>query len=169
MKITGYRLREAIKQWQLKKDSLEGVLTNSLTIFPGETKPHPRDVIGQLVDAENAIARLQEAQARYNLGVHVDGPRGRMSLSLAIKFLGGLARAEKSWRKASGKQEDRYGFGRDTERDPTKLYAKQQVTPEEAVEEALKAAKLTSELRAAIAAGNATAYVVEDLEESIVL
>lgn len=159
MRVTGYKLREAIKQHELRKDALERVLEGALKVFPGEEKPHPREVIGQIAEAERFIALLQTAQVRYNLAVEAEG----QPLSLAIKMLGGLARTEKLWRKAAGEKKDRYGYSAD-ERDPTKQYAFNVVTPDESMRESLAAAKQTSELRASIASANAVELDVPGLE-----
>lgn len=164
MRVTGYKLREAIKQQELRKDALERVLEGALKVFPGEEKPHPRAVIGQIAEAERAIAMLQTAQVRYNLTIDVEG----VPLSLAIKTLGGLARIEKLWRKTAGEKKDRYGYQAD-ERDPLKHYAAEVVSPDESMRESLAAAKRTSELRASIASANAVELDVPHLEPQLFL
>lgn len=155
MKITGYQLREAIKQWELRKDAASRIFEDCLKVFEGENKLHPSKVIDQLLLAETSIAKLQTVQAHYNLYVHVQFEGERITLCEAVKSLGGYSRVEKLWRVASGGgKKDRY-FRDDNERDPTKQYAKQVVSALEGVEKATIAAKRASALRAAIATGNA--------------
>lgn len=157
MLVTGYALREAIKQWELHKDAANRVFDESLKIFPGEVKPHPRELIAQYLAAEVAIAQLQTAQAQYNLLVRFDFEGRTMTLCEAVKSLGGYSRVEKLWRTASGGgKKDRYYAGSPDERDPTKTYAIQVVTPMDGVHQSTIAARRASLLRAGIATGNAT-------------
>jgi len=155
MKVTGYQIREAIKQWELRKDAASRVLDDSLKVFPGEEKPHPSILIGDYLQAEVAIAQLQTLQSRYNLAIKFDFEGKDMSLCEAVKSLGGYSRVEKLWRLASaGGKKDRY-YGKEDERDPTKQYAKQVVSPTEGVKLATNAARRASALRAGIATCNA--------------
>lgn len=157
MLVTGYQLREAIKQWELRKDAANRVFDESLKIFPGEEKPHPSKLIEQYLAAEVAIAQLQTAQAHYNLIVSFDFEGHKITLCEAVKSLGGYSRVEKLWRTAAGGgKKERYGHSSDDERDTTKIYAVQVVTPMQGVEQATIAAKRASALRAGIATGNAT-------------
>lgn len=158
MLVTGYALREAIKQWELRKDASNRVFDDSLKVFPGEEKPHPSKLIEQYLAAEVAIAQLQTAQAQYNLLVTFDFEGRKITLCEAVKSLGGYSRVEKLWRTAAGggKKDRYYGGSAQDERDPTKTYAIQVVTPMQGVEQATTAARRASALRAGIATGNAT-------------
>jgi len=157
MLVTGYALREAIKQWELRKDAANRVFDESLKIFPGEEKPHPSKLIEQYLAAEVAIAQLQTAQAQYNLLVAFDFEGRKITLCEAVKSLGGYSRVEKLWRTAAGGgKKERYGYNDNNERDSTKIYAVQVVTPMQGVEQATVAARRASALRAGIATGNAT-------------
>ena len=156
--VTGYKLREAIKQQSLRLDATERMLGESYKAFPDEKKAHPAELIRQLEETERNIARLQTAQAMYNVNVHVIFEGRSATLAEAIKLLGGLSRIEKAWRKATGsKKDDHYPYDRSNkdERDPTKLYAAWVVPPAEAIEKALSAAKRTAELRGLVAVANA--------------
>lgn len=161
MLVTGYALREAIKQWELRKDAANRVFEDSLKVFPGEDKPHPSKLIEQYLAAEVAIAQLQTAQALYNLLVRFDFEGRTITLCEAVKSLGGYSRVEKLWRTASGGKKDRYGYGSENERDPAKTYAVQVVSPMQGVEQSTLAAKRASALRAGIATGNATTADVD--------
>ncbi len=156
MKVTGYQLREALKSWELRKDAAERVLGDSLKVFPGEEKPHPKDLIQQVEDAEIAIAKLQVAQMEFNLAVMIQFEDAPISLALAVKSLGGYTRIEKHWRTTAGeKATSTYGYRGEDERDPEKQYSKHQVSPMEAAEKSMACAKRAGALRAAIAVGNA--------------
>lgn len=155
MLVTGYALREAIKQWELRKDAANRVFEDSLKVFPGEEKPHPSKLIEQYLAAEVAIAQLQTAQSQYNLLNTFDFEGRKITLCEAVKSLGGYSRVEKLWRTASGGKKDRYGHN-DDERDPEKIYSVQVVTPSMGVEQSSIAARRASALRAGIATSNAT-------------
>lgn len=168
MKTTGYALREAIKQHELKRDTASRTFNASLKKFPDETKDKPQDVVVQLLNAEKAIAKLQVAQMRYNLAVTVDVQGEGMTLAEAIKRVGGDARAEKLWRSASGPAADPYGYNRapDT-RDPNQVHAVATITSAEATKLASASAKRAGAFRAAIATGNAREVELEGLESSL--
>lgn len=168
IRVTGYTLREAIKQYELRRDTAARAFNDSLKAFPDEQKETPRAVVDQFLAAEKAIVSLQVAQAKYNLNVYVEANGDRMSLEEAVKAIGGFARAEKMWRTAAGPKPDRYGNYRDNdERDPTKLISRPTVTASEAVKLASAAAKRAGALRAAIATGNATSIEVNDLDPAL--
>jgi hypothetical protein len=154
-RTTGYALREAIKQWELRKDAASRVFDTTLMKFPGEEKPNPEELINKYFEAEMAIAQLQTAQSEYNLHVSFAFEDKFITLSEAVKSLGGYSRVEKLWRTASGGGKKESYYRNDNERDPTKQYATQVIAPMEGVEKATIAARRASALRAAIATGNA--------------
>jgi hypothetical protein len=168
MKTTGYALREAIKQFELRRDTAARSFDGSLRKFPDEDKEAPQKIVEQFLKAEGAIVSLQVAQARYNLAVGVEANGEKMSLEEAVKRIGGYARAEKMWRTAAGPKPDRYNtYRNDDERDPTKLVSRITVTPSEAVKLASAAAKRAGALRAAIATGNAREVEIENLDPAL--
>lgn len=168
MKTTGYGLREAIKQHELRRDTGARAFNGSLKAFADDKKESPLQVVEGFLKAERAIAKLQTAQARYNLLVIVEANGEKMTLSEAIKTIGGVARAEKMWRTATGPKPDRYHtYGNEDERDPTKVVAKPTVTVNEAVKQATLAGKKAGALRAAIATANAKEVEIEDLDGSL--
>lgn len=166
MKTTGYALREAIKQHELRKDTAAGSFDGSLKKWPGEEKEHPTKVVETFLQAESAIARLQTAQAQYNLKVQVEYDGRRISLSEAIKLIGGIARSEKMWRAVAAPKKDRYGIDRD-ERNADVVVAVATMTTSEAVKLAQAAAKRAGALRAAIATANAQEVEIENLDGSL--
>lgn len=168
MKITGYALREAIKQHQLRMDTLARSFNGSLKVFPGESKESPAALVESFLQEERAIAQLQVAQMRFNLAVFVQFQGGRISLAEAIKRIGGVARAEKMWRSAAGPKEDRFGYHNEDVRDVNQIRATSTVTPNEAVKNATSIAKQSGALRAAIAVANATEVEIEDLDSALI-
>lgn len=173
MKVTGYMLREAIKQHELRRDTASRAFNGSLKKFPDEEKEPPHKVIETFTHAEHAIAALQEAQMRYNLLVEVEfdmpgNPQTRMSLAKAIKLVGGAGRVEKMWRSATGPKKDRYGGYRDDDEiDPTRIRAVSTITPSEAVKQATLSGKVAGALRAAIATANAVPIEIESLSPAL--
>lgn len=166
MKTTGYALREAIKQHELRKDTSAGAFDGSLKKWPGDEKEHPTKVVESFLMAEAAIARIQTAQARYNLMVMVEHDGRKVSLSEAIKLIGGIARAEKMWRSVATPKKDRYAMDRD-ERQAGVVVAVATMTTTEAVKLAQTAAKRAGALRAAIATANAQEVEIENLDPSL--
>lgn len=175
MKVTGYQLREAIKQHELRRDTSAGEFAGSLKKFPEEVKDEPVKVVERFLAAEGAIAQLQVAQMRYNLAVTVDydlplqpAVRGRITLAEAIKRVGGEGRVEKMWRTATSPKTDRYGGYRDEdERDPTRVRAVTTISTSETVKLATVAGKRAGALRAAIATANAKEVEIEDLSGAL--
>jgi hypothetical protein len=171
MKVTGYMLREAIKQHELRREAAYRAFNDALKVFPGEVKDSPVSIVEQLLAAERAIAALQTAQMRYNLAVRVElyghgWDRTAMTLGEAIKLVGGESRAEKLWRSAAGPKKDKYRYESD-EIDPTHVRAQPTIKPQEAVKLATAAGKRAGALRAAIATANATEVEIEDLSPAL--
>jgi hypothetical protein len=176
MKITGYALREAIKQHELRRDTAASGFDGSLKAFPGDEKMKPQEIVQVFLTAEEAIAKLQVAQMRYNLAVTVEvagaghyvGDKETMTLAEAIKRVGGMGRSEKMWRSAAGPKKDRYGsYASEDEIDPTRVRAKPTMTTSEAVKLATVAGKRAGGFRAAIATANATPVEIEDLSPAL--
>ena len=168
MKTSGYALREAIGLHVLRRDTSSRAFKGSLKAFPDEKKEKPQDVVEQFLKAERAIAKLQTAQGKYNLLMTVEVSGELMTLSEAIKTIGGVARAEKMWRSAAGPKEDRYSYGdNDTVRDPNQVRAVPTVSISEMVKLATQVGKRSGALRAAIATTNAKEVEIEGLDASL--
>ncbi len=167
MKTTGYALREAIKQFELRRDTAARAFNGTLKAFPDDKKDKPTEVVAQFLTAEKAISRLQVAQMRYNLVVTVEVQGEKMTLAEAIKRIGGDARAEKMWRSAAGPAPERYGYNNDDVRDPNQVRATATITAGEATKLASGAAKRAGAFRAAIAVGNAREIELEDLDPAL--
>ena len=168
MKVTGYMLREALKAQELRRDTAANAFPGSLKKFENETKEAPTVIVQDFLDAEDAIAKLQIVQARYNLHVQVTVGGTRMPLAEAVKRLGGVSRAEKMWRTATGSAPDRYAsFHNVDERNKDVMVARSTITPADAVKFAQTASKNTGFFRAAIAVGNAVEFEAEGLDPKL--
>lgn len=165
MKVSGYQLREAIKAQAARRDFAASQFTDVLKAFPDEHKPAPGDVGAELLKAEEAVAKLQVAQMRYNLQVYLPG--GELTLAQAIKMIGGVGRAEKLWRAAAAPKKDRYSLHNEDSRAKDTLVAAPTVSRETAHELATKLARHAATLRQGIAVANATVIDVIDLDASL--
>ena len=155
MKVTGYKLQHALRELAHMRDIAAGQFDDALKVFPGENKNRPQDIMETYLKAEADIAKLQTIQAEYNLRVKVTVLDKRMTLSEAVKFVGGAGRAEKMWRSVAAPTKDRYGYDRDT-RDASAVVAQKTITTAEAADLAKRAARVASALREAIQVGNST-------------
>lgn len=156
-------MKESIKFHQLMLNAAKGQFDPSLYAFKDDEKALPIDIDAQIFNAERAIARLQTAQAWFNLHVVVKTDDERMTLAEAIKVIGGAGRRESRWRSCSAPKKDKYGY-RDTV--PTRTEgeerAKRTISFEEALEHTQSAARFAAQLRAGIAEGNMTELDVPD-------
>lgn len=168
MKVTGYQLREAIKQHTLKRDSLASSFNGTLKVFPGIdfVKDAPAVVMDEFLAAELAVTKLQVAQMQYNLAVRVTVLGERMTLAEAIKRVGGPARAEKMWRSVAAPKRESY-YRDDDELDKTKVRAIPTISAKDSIKLAQAAAKQAGAFRAAIAIGNAEEILLDDLSSEL--
>jgi hypothetical protein len=163
MKVTGYMLREAIKQQELRSESAMSRFPNTLKKFPGEECELPTDVANELLFAESALAKLRTAQARYNLMVILnDG----ITLAEAIKQTVAIGKVEKLWKDLATKKKDRYSMDSD-ERSPDVLRAIPMVTNKQCVDLARAAAKSVNQIRQRIAIANAKEVEIENLDPTL--
>lgn len=175
MKITGYKLREALRRWQLRRDTAGAQFGDTLTAFPGEEKLHPDDVAKALIAAEAAIAQLQVAQVEYNSRVYTSLPADRdghqMNLLECVKIVGGLQRVQKLWKDAAKQKGGNTRWilrGEDANtRDKDKLVAKRIVSFEGAGKRALDIDRHLSAYREAMAVANATERDIENLTPAL--
>lgn len=169
MKVTGYKLREALRRWQLRRDTAAGQFDKSLMAFEGEDKPKPEAIADAVLKAEAAIALLQTAQTRYNIMVGVEvADVGRLTLLGCVKLIGGLARVEKLWRNAAGtEKKGRSIYDLVHGRDKDQLVAKRTVSFDEAAKLAEGIGRQLAALRVAIATGNAAEVPIEDLDATL--
>lgn len=169
MKVTGFQIREAMRRWELRRETAANQFTDSLLAFRDEQKATPDEVMKGFVDAEAAVAKLQTAQAKLNLVVTVDVQGTKMPLIEAIKRLGGAGRAEKMWRQAAGgTKKDRYGYRDENVRREGEERAASTISQKEAISRATKAGSFASAVRNAIAKGNTVEVEIENLDPALV-
>lgn len=169
MKVTGYKLREALRRWQLRRETAAGQFGDTLKAFPGENKLPPQSVANLVTRAEETIAVLQSEQTVYNTRVSVTVNGVRHSLLHAIKLVGAYGRIEKMWRGNIGKK-DKYQFYRHDDpnrRKADEIVARPTMTPDEIAKEAANVGTLLAVLREAIAVANATELEHENLDASL--
>ncbi len=167
MQIDGYALREALKQWELRKDAAEKAFTSSLHKFADEKKDAPQQVVDAYLKAEDAISKLQVAQMRYNLAVKVEVQGEKMTLAEAIKRVGGAGRVEKMWKGATP-QERHHRYGDDgLTRTAGQERAEATIDAKTVVSLATQASKRSGAYRAAIAKTNGVSLDIEDLSPAL--
>lgn len=168
MKTDGYALREAIKQWELRKEVSEKGFSGSLYKFKDEEKESPQQVVGSFQQAEDAISKLQVAQMRYNLAVKVEVQGEAMTLAEAIKRSGAAGRIEKMWKTATSTRQERHRYGDDgLTRVQGQERAEATIDAKIVVGFATQAGKRSGAFRAAIATANATKVEIEDLSPAL--
>lgn len=166
MHIDGYMIREALKQWDLRKTTSEQAFKGTLHKFEGDVKDTPQAVVEEYLRAEEAIAKLQVVQMRYNLAVKVTVLGESMILAEAIKRVGSAGRVEKMWKSAAPKERASY-YDDQLTRDPTQERAKPTLTLKEITELTAASTKRSGAFRAAIATANAVSIDIEDLNPSL--
>lgn len=166
MQVNGYKLREALRRWTLRRDTATGQFPQVLSAFPNEDKPDPKTVAANVLTAETAIAKLQTAQTIYNSRVMLRIHNEPVSLLGCIKRVGGLGRIEKMWRTAATVKADRYSYGAET-RKADEMVAVRRVTYEAASDMAAQYSRVLAEAREAIATGNAQMVDIEDLDPAL--
>ena len=168
MQITGFQIREALKRWNLRLETADKQFKNSLWAFEGEQMIAPLEVGKNFKEADEAVARLENLQQRYNQKVEVDVLGKKMTLALAVKMIGGAGRREKMWRlAATDTGHERYSSYRDMTRKADDIQAKRQITVEEAMKQADEAARFAGALRAAVATGNAKQVELDHTESDL--
>lgn len=170
--VTGYKLREALRKWQLKRETAAVQFPGTLLVFPGEEKPTPEAIAIAVVEAETRIAAIQTAQTIYNTRVLVGFEGRTITLLEAIKLVGALGRVEKLWRVAATGKKDKYAHYRSD--DPGRLkegeiLAKRALTHEQAAAHVEAIAARLGVLRETIAVANANrmTLLAEDLDPSL--
>lgn len=167
MKTNGYKLREALKLWALRKSAADADFADSLHKFPTEQKDLPTVVADRIAAADRNIATLQVAQMRYNLDVSVVVNGVLVTLADAIKLSGVADRNEKLWKGATVSPSRRRYDSPTLERDRTLERAEATISAKEILVQTTLASRATGQLRAALAAGNATEVVIEGLDASL--
>ena len=173
MIVTGYKLQNAIRDWETQRKIASGLFDNSLHVFEDEeeTASSPHELMDQYKQAEDAIAKIQMAQLRYNLHVEVNVQGTKMTLAEAVKRVGGAGRMEAMWRAAAtdGTKRDRWSRDRSLTRSTDEERARPTLKRSEAIELTRTSGRYASSLREAIKTGNAREIEIEGLESSLFL
>ena len=170
MKTTGYQLREALRHWRSVQEGLAIDLKGSLYYFDQKEKINPLTVAKDYTAAEDAVARIEEAQQKYNLRITVTIADEPKTLTYAIKALGMAGRYAAIWKAvASDKQQSSRGWGESYERVRNKddVHAKRSISKEAATKMRTAANKHASDLRQAIALANASTLEI-DIPENLI-
>lgn len=162
---TGYQIREAIRRWELRRNTAASQFSDSLKVFPGETKRGPVDVAEDLTRCEDNIVLLQCAQALYNEIVTVNIQGTEYPLGYAVKRIGSAGRMEKMWRDAStGSKKERYSTYGDDVRKADEIRAVATISQEDAMNLADKAAKFAGDIRSSMNVANNTPVPLAQLD-----
>ena len=158
-KVNGFMLREALKRWENQRSLASSMFNDSIYVFENEAKTGPLALMEQFQQADRNYARLQELQQTYNNNIKVTVGGETITLSLAVKLVGGAGRIEKMWRQTVLPKTDRYSYNeRQTTRSKDTEYAQRAITQDECLKMATQASKYATQLRSAIAAANSTDY-----------
>lgn len=165
MKVTGLQLQFAIRETRETIKLLAGEFSDSLHAFPDEDKTTPVEVMAAFDAAERRLCALQTAQGRYNLAQTVSVQGERMTLSEAIKRVGGAGRAEGMWKSAcTGAKRDRYSYRDNLTRSTDEVRARRTISNKDAVAAARKAGRYHTALRNAITVANTKEIEIEGLD-----
>jgi hypothetical protein len=153
VKVTGYKIRTAIKFWELKLSASRAAFENSKQAFPGAKHDDPLKLGDDVARCEANIAALQTHQSLYNSEVHVMIAGVKMPLTYAIKAVGGAGRIEKMWHNVARGPDKRNRYN-DDRMQKDEIRAEPTIPADVAISKASEAAKYAAEIRAAIAEGN---------------
>jgi hypothetical protein len=169
MMITGNRILDALDMLKERVKTLDAQFKPSLFRFEDEDedeKRDPRDILREYEALQARIARLQEAQAAYNLRVEVDVLGERMTLQRVLHLIGSAARVKAHWQSAASPEEPSiYQFNPLRQRDKEHEYAKRVVPMAEAQSLADRASRNAMALKQAIRSGNAREVEMDVPEE----
>lgn len=161
MKVTGYQLREARKRWISRRDIAQKTFRESLWQFEKEIGLSPAKIAEDFRQADIAVARIETAQQHFNQIITVSIAGQTMTLSEAIKRVGGAARLATMWQAAATDNgRDKYAY-RELVRKEGDIHAKRMIAPEQAIIAAEEAAKFASALRSEIATANARSMEID--------
>ena len=172
MKVTGYQLREALRHWRSVMDGLAIDLKGSLHYFDIKEKVDPLTVAKDYKAAEDAVARIEEAQQRYNLRVTLSIGDASHTLTYAIKAVGMAGRYAAVWKTVatggSARSSERlWGVSRAQVRNKDDVHAKRTIDKETATKMHTAANRHAADIRQAIALANASKLEI-DIPENLI-
>jgi hypothetical protein len=175
--VSGFQIREAIRRVSSKVEISRKRLNRSQTYFPvdsdGEAVAPPpiEKYISELYELESLLARLQDAQAKFNTTMRIQLEGGEdISLTEAVKLVGVLSRVIKAWSDFVGADDlvSRYVFQENSScRDKDNIYAVPSLAAAVAVPMVDKYSAKLSRLRAAIASANAKTIEVFNIDREV--
>ena len=170
MKVTGNKILDSLDILRERVKTLDAQFSASLYAFEGdEPARDPRELMRELQQCHDRIARLQEIQAAYNLAVTVEVQGETMTLQRVLQLIAGANRAKTLWAKAATPDSENpyamYGHGA-RQRDKDNEYAQPVVAAAEAQELANAATRRALAFKQAIRSGNAR-EVELDVEAAI--
>lgn len=172
MRVNGFQIREAIKQWNLKREMAVKVFNDAGFAFDGETKTSPIEAAEAVRNSDEAVARLETFQQQFNSVQGFEFNGKTISLAQAVKMIAGIGRLENLWKTYASKglggndHHRSYGETPTTIRKEGEIHAKRTLPLAECVANAAKYAKQQAALRALISSANGTQIVVpDDLQE----
>lgn len=167
MKVTGYKLREAVRRWVTAQSVAAKMFPETLFAFEGDQKDDPKDVDESFWTASKNIAELQELQQKYNMENFVEVRGERMTLSRAIKLVAFAGQRSKSWKTAASET----GRGRFSDRVLTRSkedeIASRKVSVKECLNCQIGVDSYLADLRTAIAVANGREIDMEIRDELV--
>jgi hypothetical protein len=169
MKVSGYQLREALRHWRSVLEGLAVDLKGSLYYFDIKEKINPLAVAEDYIAAEDAVAKIEEAQQKYNLRVTLTISDEPCTLTYAIKALGMAGRYAAIWKSVVSEKQSTRGWGDSSDRVRNKddVHAKRSISKEAASKMRTAANKHAGDLRQAIALANAQTLEI-DIPENLI-
>jgi len=164
MRVTGFKLREAIQLARMKLDAFRPTFKKSTASFQPESADKPGAVSDEIKAMEDKVLRLSVVQEMFNTSVYVIVGGESMTLLEVLKRIGMAGRMRKMWLEVV--KEDRYSRT-DVYRDKTAEYATAMVSEKDVLQHADHWAKEASRMRAALAEGNSKEMDIEGVDEGL--
>lgn len=165
MKVSGLEIREALRQWALRRDAANKRFEEALTRYEDETKESPLEAETELILCEDAIAHLQTAQSYFNGQINVRVGTAEMKLTYAVKRVGGAARLEKLWHaQVKAKKVPAWESAR-TKRTKDQVKELSAMSIPEMVAQAQQASLFAGQVRSAVSWGTSQTLEIEFLKD----
>jgi hypothetical protein len=164
MRVTGFKLREAIQLAKMRLEAFRPTFKKSTASFHPESADKPSAIADEIKSMEDRVLRLSVVQEMFNTSVYVTVGSESMTLLEVLKRIGMSDRMRKMWLEVV--KEDRYSRT-DVYRDKTAEYATAMVSEKDVLQQADRWAKEASRMRASLAEGNSKEMDIEGLDEGL--
>lgn len=155
MKVTGYKLQQAIRACNLQIEVLNSQRQQSVFAFEGESREDVPQIQERLEQEENRLVKLQELQAQYNLVNKVNYEGKNVSLLYLVKGLGAVARAEKFFRSVMSAGAEHTSWDRyDLRRNADEQVASKTITDQDAMKLCTRYGARSAKIRELIQVAN---------------